>query len=66
MGFMVFLIILLLFLIVTLPLGFKRKPTAKSDKCPPHSWIYKKIDEDTEYMVCSDCKMLPGGMYEEK
>ena len=30
----------------------------------PHKWTYRG-EKGMEYMVCSECKMLPGGDFEE-
>lgn len=64
--------LLLIIFIVLFYIGIKeafRKDSIvlkKSNICPPHKWTYKNYGEENEYMVCSNCKMLPGGFYEEE
>lgn len=36
-----------------------------NDLGQPHAWIWKKVDNKPEYMICSKCNMLPGGDMEE-
>ena len=30
----------------------------------PHQWVYKG-EPDSEYLVCSECGIMPSGQYEE-
>lgn len=33
-------------------------------KCPPHKWVYKKLNpnDEQEYMVCDQCKHTPSSL----
>ncbi len=38
----------------------------KRKSCPPHKWTYRiQPGTDDEYMICSNCGMLPGGYQSE-
>jgi len=62
------LVILLIFLVFFIihsmtNLDVRKTPCYKLKK--PHSWEYQG-EEGSEYMVCKECRMMPGGGFDEK
>lgn len=62
------ILILLAFFMFMMYITSSSKSVVKSAPCTKgHKWVYKNENTDEEYMVCSECKYLPGmEMREEK
>jgi hypothetical protein len=53
------------FFIILLIVGLTSKyiasqATSKKEPCKGHKWTYKNLGTDYEYMVCIQCKLIPG------
>lgn len=63
--FILLLIGFFLFFRPKVSMSVLRDNPSKKPLCPPHTWTYKNLGDENEYMVCETCKMLPGGQFEE-
>lgn len=34
--------------------------TVKLERCKMHTWVYRNLGTEQEYMVCDKCGLLPG------
>jgi hypothetical protein len=53
------------FFIILLIVGLTSKYIAsqaisKQEPCKGHKWVYKNLGTDQEFMMCTQCNLIPG------